>query len=87
MEQDTRLNSLEGVTMKGNLKYLALITQIGLSITVSVAIFTFLGIYLDRLAGTRGILTVVFILLGCASALWSTYKVIQDTFRSNSGRN
>lgn len=72
--------------MKGSLKYLSLIIQVGLSITVSVAIFTMLGIYLDRKVGTRAIFTIVFILLGCTSALWSTYKLIQDTLSIDSER-
>ncbi|NMA99933.1 MAG: AtpZ/AtpI family protein [Firmicutes bacterium] len=70
--------------MKGSLKYLSLITQIGLSIIVSVVIFMFLGIHLDRRLGTRGIFTVVLIIIGSASALWSTYKLIQETLRKDS---
>lgn len=78
------LTGTKGANMKGSLKYLSLITQVGLSITVSVAIFTFLGVYLDRLLGTRAVFTVILIFLGCASALWSTYKLIQETVRIDS---
>ena len=72
--------------MKGSLKYLSLISQIGLSITISIAFFTFLGVYLDRLLGTRAVFTVILIILGCVSALWATYKLIEETLRADSER-
>ena len=80
------LSTRKGAHMKGNLKYLSLITQIGLGITVSVAFFTFLGLYLDRLLGTRAVFTLILVIIGCISALWSTYKLILETERQNSER-
>lgn len=72
--------------MKNSLKYLSLITQVGVSIIANVAIFTGLGLYLDRQLKTRAVFTLVFLLLGCISALWTTYKLIADTERVNSER-
>lgn len=67
----------KGVEMKESLKYLSLITQVGLTITFTVSFFTILGVYLDRLLKTKAIFTLIFVLIGCFSAIWSVYKLIQ----------
>lgn len=65
--------------MKDSLKYLSLITQVGLTITFTVFLFTILGVYLDRLLETQALFTLIFVLMGCLSALWTAYKLIIKT--------
>ncbi|NMB38303.1 MAG: AtpZ/AtpI family protein [Firmicutes bacterium] len=57
-------------------KYLGLFTQIALTIILSVAICTLIGLYLDKLFGTTIILTLIFIFLGVASGLWTAYQIL-----------
>ncbi|MDO5734109.1 MAG: AtpZ/AtpI family protein [Eubacteriales bacterium] len=60
--------------------YLALITHVGLSMIVPILLGLFLGQWLDKLLSTKGILTLVLLLLGIAAAfrnllrLGSVYK-------------
>ncbi|HHT42619.1 MAG TPA: AtpZ/AtpI family protein [Firmicutes bacterium] len=72
--------------MKDSLKYLSLVTQVGVTIVLSVGLFTGLGLYLDRLLNTRAVFTLVFLLIGCFSALWGTFKLIENIERVNSER-
>lgn len=66
-----------GKTMSRNpWKFLGLFTQIALTIILSVAICTLIGLYLDRLFGTTIILTLIFIFLGVASGLWTAYQIL-----------
>ncbi|HHY09961.1 MAG TPA: AtpZ/AtpI family protein [Firmicutes bacterium] len=65
-----------GLSMKGTFKYLSLITQVGITITLTVLAATLLGIYLDGRFQTQGILTVIFILIGSFSGIWSAYRLI-----------
>lgn len=62
--------------MKESLKYLSLITQVGITISISIIAFIFLGVYLDRLLNTNAIFTLICILLGCLSGVWLSYKLI-----------
>lgn len=70
--------------MKDSLKYLALVTQVGLSLLFCVFFFTILGIYLDRWLGTRAVFTLVFVLLGSIAAIWLAIKLILDTLPKDS---
>ena len=72
--------------MKDSLKYLALVTQVGVTVLVSVGLCTALGLYLDRLLETGAIFTLFFLLVGCFAALWSAYRLIVDTLTANSER-
>jgi len=57
-------------------KYLSLITQIGMTIVFAVAIGTLIGLYLDKVLGTKIIFTLIFIFIGAASGIWSSYQQI-----------
>jgi ATP synthase protein I len=74
-----------GAAMNG-LKYLALVTQVGVTMIASVGICIAVGLYLDRLLKTRAVFTLVFLLLGCIAAFWSAYRLIMDTLGSNAER-
>lgn len=57
-------------------KYLGLVTQIGLTIVFAVVIGTLIGLYLDRVLNTRIVFTLIFIFVGAASGIWSSYQQI-----------
>ena len=55
--------------------YLGLVTQLGLVIVFSVILGAVVGLYLDNFFGTK-FLTIVFILLGSFSGLYSVFKTL-----------
>lgn len=70
--------------MKNSLKYFSLITQVGLTILFVISFFTIFGVYLDRKLKTNSIFTLIFVLLGCFAAMWTTYQVIIKALAADS---
>ncbi len=70
--------------MKDSLKYLSLITQVGLTLLFSVSICTIFGVYLDRWLGTKAIFTLSFVLIGCITALWTAVRLILNLLPKDS---
>ncbi|HHU60960.1 MAG TPA: AtpZ/AtpI family protein [Natronincola sp.] len=70
--------------MKESLKYLSLITQVGITIAISIITFIFLGVYLDRFFNLRGVFTLLSILVGCVSGIWLAYKLITKSLPKDS---
>ncbi|HHY15571.1 MAG TPA: AtpZ/AtpI family protein [Firmicutes bacterium] len=73
--------------MKDSWKYIALITQIGLTIAFTIFLFTILGVYLDRLLNTKVVFTLIFLLVGCFGGIWTAYQRLTKTTPKNSGKN
>ncbi|MBW1714077.1 MAG: AtpZ/AtpI family protein [Deltaproteobacteria bacterium] len=65
-----------------NVEYLALVSQLGLTMAGSIGLGFALGFYLDRWLGTRGIFLVVFILLGVAGGGWTCYRQVMNLEKS-----
>ena len=59
------------------LKNLGLVTQLGLSVIVSVLIFLFGFIYLDKKLHTEGRLIIVGVILGVIVGIVTAYRLIQ----------
>jgi ATP synthase protein I len=70
-----RLNFKEQRT---NAEYLALTMQLGLTMAGSIGLGLAIGFYLDRWLGAKGILLVVFILLGVIGGAVTCYRQIMD---------
>ncbi|NLL43682.1 MAG: AtpZ/AtpI family protein [Firmicutes bacterium] len=70
--------------MRDGLRYFGLITQVGITLFISVFLFTILGVYLDRWLGTNAIFTLVFVLVGCVVAVAAAIKLILDTLLKDS---
>ena len=62
---------------------LSVVMQIGLTMAGCICFCFFVGLYLDRWLGTRGILTVVFILLGIAGGANVVYRQIIEIMKDN----
>lgn len=85
VEHDVKVvQASKGVAMKDGLKYFALITQVGLTLLFSISLFTFFGVYLDRVLGTRAIFTLLFVLAGCVAAIWAAIRLVLNTLPKDS---
>jgi ATP synthase protein I len=62
---------------------LSVVMQIGLTMAGCICFCFFVGLYLDRWLGTRGILTIVFILLGIVGGGNVVYRQIIDIMKDN----
>lgn len=62
--------------LKPIIYYLGLITQLGLTIIITLTISLLIGRYLDNKFNLNGIFTIVFILLGIGAGFVSVYKQI-----------
>ncbi|MFO8112504.1 MAG: AtpZ/AtpI family protein [Desulfosalsimonadaceae bacterium] len=60
---------------------LALVMQIGLTMVGSVIFCFFVGLYLDRWLGTRGLFLIIGILLGIAGGGVTVYRQILDMLK------
>lgn len=62
---------------------LALVTELGLSVGIPIALGALLGDYLDeRYGGGRGLLFVVVFLLGLAAGLYNGYRLLRHAVES-----
>lgn len=57
------------------IKYMALITQVGLSMITPILMGVFIGQWLDGKFSTGGIFFIVFMLIGVASAFYNLFKL------------
>jgi F0F1-type ATP synthase assembly protein I len=58
-----------------------IVMQLGLTIAGCVVFCFFLGRYIDRLLGTRGIFITIFILLGVLGGANVAYRQIKDALK------
>lgn len=65
------------------LKYINLITQLGLSVVSSILIFLAGAIYLEKKFQTDGVLILVGVLLGVFVGIFAAYKLLKKTFEKN----
>lgn len=62
------------------LKYISLITQLGLIMVSSILIFFFTGLFLDKLFLTGHIITIVCIVLGVFTGGFTVYKTLMKFY-------
>ncbi len=62
--------------MRQDWRPLTLVTQLGLTVVVSLVLSLLLGLWLDGLLGTKPILTLVFSLIGIAAGTVGVYRLI-----------
>jgi len=66
------------VSDKNFFNYLALITQLGLVIIISILCGLFVGMYLDRKIGLKGAFTIIFVIFGAIGGFMAGYRLIKD---------
>ena len=59
----------------------ALLMQIGLTMAGSIVFCFFVGLYLDRWLGTRGLFLIIGIFLGIAGGGYTVYRQIMDMLK------
>ncbi|MBA1334064.1 MAG: hypothetical protein HPY66_1548 [Firmicutes bacterium] len=59
----------------GALKYIALITQLGLSMALPIIFGVIVGRYIDKAVGTNSIFLLIFSIIGVLSAFRNLYHI------------
>lgn len=63
------------------LRNFALISELGLSVVVSVLIFIFAFVYLDKKLNTDGKIVIVGVVLGVIVGIMAAYRLLQKHFK------
>lgn len=66
---------------------LAIVMQIGLTMAGCICFCFFVGLYLDRWLHTRGVLTVIFTMLGVAGGANVVYRQVLDTLKPDNNED
>ena len=62
--------------------HLQIVMQVGLTMVGCIAFCLFVGLYLDRMLGTKGVLIAIFTLLGVIGGGVTAYRQIQEILDS-----
>ncbi len=65
------------------LKYISLVTQLGLTVISSILIFLVGAIYLEKKFQTDGILILIGVLIGVAVGVLAAYKLLKKTLEKD----
>ena len=68
-------------------EHFILVSQLGLTMVGSIGLCFAIGYYLDHWLGTRGLLLIVFILLGVVGGGVTCYRQIMDLEKANSDKS
>ena len=63
---------------------LSIVMQIGLTMAGCIVFCFFVGLYLDKWIGTRGIFVTIFTILGVIGGAVTVYRQITDVFGNKS---
>lgn len=66
---------------------ITLVMQVGLTMVGCVVFCFFIGLYIDRWLGTRGVFLVIFTLLGVVGGANTVYRQIQDSLKERPSRS
>ena len=69
---------------KGWIEHVSIVMQIGLTMAGCIVFCFFVGYYLDRWIGTRGIFVTVFTILGVIGGAVTVYRQIMHVTAPNS---
>ncbi len=64
------------------LKYLSLITQLGLTMVISIVIFLLIGSWLDKVFSTDRLFILIGIILGVISGIFSNYILLKKFYEN-----
>ena len=68
---------------KGWIEHVSIVMQIGLTMAGCIVFCFFVGYYLDRWIGTRGIFTTIFTILGVIGGAVTVYRQITQVIAPN----
>lgn len=57
------------------LQNLTLITQVGLSVITPILLGVYLGQFMDKKVGTKGVFSIIFIVLGAGAGFMNIFKL------------
>ena len=60
---------------KNFLKNIALISQVGFSMIAPILVGVYLGQFIDKKVGTKGIFTIIFIIIGVGGSFVNLFKL------------
>jgi F0F1-type ATP synthase assembly protein I len=66
---------------QGGYRQLALATTIPLIMVAATLVGWFIGKYLDKLLGTKTVMSVIFLILGAAAGGLETYNLIKEIIK------
>ena len=69
------------------IKYISLVTQLGLTVVGSILLFLVGAIYLEKKFQTDGILILIGVLVGVAAGVFAAYKLLKKTLEKNDSNN
>ena len=69
------------------LKYISLVTQLGLTVISSILIFLVAAIYLEKKFQTDGKLILVGVLIGVVAGVFAAYKLLKKTFEKDDNKH
>jgi len=73
---------------KSFLRSISLVTQVGISVVVSLLLGIFLGRWIDDLLGTRLIATGIGVIIGLAAGISGAYQLIKAALKDdNNGKS
>ena len=61
------------------LKYISLVTQLGLTIISSILIFLVGAIFLEKRFQTDGVLILIGVLIGVVAGIFAAYRLLKKT--------
>jgi ATP synthase protein I len=65
----------------------ALVSQLGFTMVGCIVLCFFIGLYLDRWVGTRGIFLTVFTILGVVGGAYTVYRQINEILKKKGEKN
>ncbi len=66
---------------------LSIVMQIGLTMAGCIVFCFFIGLYLDKWLGTKGIFVTIFIILGVVGGAITVYRQISETLAESADNN
>lgn len=66
---------------------LSIVMQIGLTMAGCIVFCFFIGLYLDKWLGTKGIFVTIFIILGVVGGAITVYRQISETLENPPDNN
>ncbi len=78
MKKDNKFNTLKNLT---------LISQLGISAITPMILGVLLGNFLDKKLGTKGVFSIILLIIGAASGMYSIFKIAIPRDKNEDDKN